>query len=49
LPDDFEGPRFKRVEKLKEHLAAGNLDATLRWTRDSADAIGAPARTAYAQ
>ena len=30
--DDFEGPRFKRIEHIKQLLAAGRLDSTLRWT-----------------
>lgn len=30
--EDFEGPRFKRVEKVKQLMAAGQLDAALRWT-----------------
>jgi nucleoside-diphosphate-sugar epimerase len=29
--DDFEGPRFKRLEHLKQLLATGQVDATLRW------------------
>lgn len=29
--DDFEGPRFNRVEHLKQLLATGQVDATLRW------------------
>jgi len=29
--DDCEGPRFKRIDHLKQLLAAGRLDATLRW------------------
>jgi nucleoside-diphosphate-sugar epimerase len=28
---DFEGPRFTRVEHLKQLVAAGQVDATLRW------------------
>lgn len=31
--DDFEGPRFNRVAKLKQLLAAGQLDPALRWVR----------------
>jgi len=31
--DDFEGPRFNRVAKLKQLLAAGDLDPALRWVR----------------
>ncbi|HZS33535.1 MAG TPA: SDR family oxidoreductase [Methylomirabilota bacterium] len=30
--DDYEGPRFKRIDHLRRLLAAGCLDATLRWT-----------------
>lgn len=29
--DDFEGPRFKRIEQLKLLLATGQVDGTLRW------------------
>jgi nucleoside-diphosphate-sugar epimerase len=29
--DDFEGPRFKRAEHLKQLLASGQVDRTLRW------------------
>ncbi len=32
---DFEGPRFKRIEHVKQELASGHLDATLRWTSAS--------------
>jgi nucleoside-diphosphate-sugar epimerase len=28
--EDFEGPRFKRIEHLKQLMAAGQVDATLR-------------------
>jgi nucleoside-diphosphate-sugar epimerase len=30
--EDFEGPRFKRIEHVKQLLASGRLDTTLRWT-----------------
>ena len=30
--EDCEGPRFKRIDHLKHLLAAGRVDATLRWT-----------------
>jgi nucleoside-diphosphate-sugar epimerase len=30
--DDCEGPRFKRIDHLKQLLATGRLDASLRWT-----------------
>jgi nucleoside-diphosphate-sugar epimerase len=29
--EDAEGPRFKRIEHLKELMAAGKVDETLRW------------------
>ena len=29
--DDCEGPRFKRIDHLKQLLATGRIDATLRW------------------
>ena len=32
LLEDCEGPRFKRIDHLKQLLATGRLDATLRWT-----------------
>ncbi len=28
---DFEGPRFKRIDHVKDLLASGRLDKTLRW------------------
>jgi nucleoside-diphosphate-sugar epimerase len=31
--DDFEGPRFKRIEHIKKLLNTGRLDSTLRWTQ----------------
>ena len=30
--EDFEGPRFKRIAHVKQLLASGRLDSTLRWT-----------------
>jgi nucleoside-diphosphate-sugar epimerase len=30
--EDFEGPRFKRIEHVKQQIANGRLDATLRWS-----------------
>jgi nucleoside-diphosphate-sugar epimerase len=30
--EDYEGPRFKRIDQLKTLLASGRLDTTLRWT-----------------
>lgn len=33
--DDFEGTRFKRISQLKELLAAGRIDSTLRFVEPS--------------
>jgi nucleoside-diphosphate-sugar epimerase len=45
--DDCEGPRFNRVQTLKQHLAAGELDSTLRFQRSSAGhPVSAPAPSA---
>ncbi len=30
--EDFEGPKFKRIDHVKQLLAAGRLDRSLRWT-----------------
>jgi nucleoside-diphosphate-sugar epimerase len=30
--DEFEGPKYKRIDHIKQLLAAGTLDANLRWT-----------------
>jgi len=30
--EDFEGPRYKRIEHIKRLLDTGRLDRTLRWT-----------------
>ncbi len=29
--DEFEGPKYKRIDHIKQLLAAGELDANLRW------------------
>jgi len=29
--DDFEGPRYRRIDQLKKLLAEGRVDTTLRW------------------
>jgi nucleoside-diphosphate-sugar epimerase len=31
--DDFEGPRFKRIDRIKHLLETGQLDQNLRWKR----------------
>ena len=31
-PDEFEGPRYRRIDQLKALLAEGQLGADLRWT-----------------
>jgi nucleoside-diphosphate-sugar epimerase len=48
--DDFEGPRFNRVQKLKQLLATGELDLALRWKGSSSagDRVDAPAGAVYA-
>ena len=30
--EDFEGPRYRRIDQIKTLMAAGRLDASLRWT-----------------
>jgi nucleoside-diphosphate-sugar epimerase len=30
--EDFEGPRFRRVDQLRQLMASGRLDPDLRWT-----------------
>jgi len=30
--EDFEGPRYKRIDHIKKLLSTGRLDETLRWT-----------------
>jgi nucleoside-diphosphate-sugar epimerase len=30
--DDFEGPRYKRIDRIKQLLSTGELDSSLRWT-----------------
>ena len=30
--DDFEGPRYKRIDHIRKLLASGKLDTSLRWT-----------------
>jgi nucleoside-diphosphate-sugar epimerase len=30
--EDFEGPRYKRIDHIRQLLASGRLDTTLRWT-----------------
>ena len=34
--DEYEGPRYKRIAQLKELLATGQLDSTLRWVSSEA-------------
>jgi hypothetical protein len=29
--EDCEGPRFKRIDHLKQLMATGRVDETLRW------------------
>jgi nucleoside-diphosphate-sugar epimerase len=34
--EDFEGPRYKRIEHIKKLLSSGRLDKTLRWVGQQA-------------
>jgi len=36
--EDFEGPRYKRIDHIKQLLAEGSLDETLRFQRQTASA-----------
>jgi nucleoside-diphosphate-sugar epimerase len=36
--EDFEGPRFRRIDHIRRLLASGRLDESLRWTRPAAAA-----------
>ena len=31
---DFEGPRYRRIDQLKQLMASGNLGSDLRWTSE---------------
>ncbi|MFQ5869975.1 MAG: NAD-dependent epimerase/dehydratase family protein [Candidatus Zixiibacteriota bacterium] len=33
--EDFEGPRFKRVDHIKRLVSSGKLDSSLRWRKES--------------
>ncbi|MBI5667977.1 MAG: SDR family oxidoreductase [Chloroflexi bacterium] len=33
--EDFEGPRYKRIDRIKQLLSRGELDDTLRWRNQS--------------
>jgi nucleoside-diphosphate-sugar epimerase len=37
--EDFEGPRYKRIDHIQKLLAAARLDATLRWRTTSSHAV----------
>lgn len=40
--DDFEGPRYRRIDHIKELISNGNLSTDLRWTEefDTKTAVG---------
>jgi nucleoside-diphosphate-sugar epimerase len=40
--EDFEGPRYMRINHIQGLLASGRLDANLRWTNSAVEAV--PAR-----
>jgi nucleoside-diphosphate-sugar epimerase len=37
--EDFEGPRYRRIDNIKRLMAEGKLDANLRWTQVGAAAV----------
>jgi nucleoside-diphosphate-sugar epimerase len=37
--EDFEGPRYRRIDRIKTLLAEGRLDSWLRWTPEARDAL----------
>jgi dTDP-D-glucose 4,6-dehydratase len=41
--EEYEGARFKRVAFVKQLLAAGRLDASLRWSLKRAASADSPA------
>jgi nucleoside-diphosphate-sugar epimerase len=34
--EDFEGPRYKRIDHIKQLLESGRIDASLRWSAEAA-------------
>ena len=38
--EDFEGPRYKRIDHIKHLISSGQLDTSLRW-REQAVSVGA--------
>jgi len=38
--DDFEGPRYKRIDHIKQLHSLGRLDSALRWTAGSVVSVG---------
>lgn len=42
-PEDFEGPRYKRIDHIRQLLASGLLDAKLRWRTSQPNAVLQPA------
>ncbi len=45
--DDFEGPRFRRIDRIKKLLHSGRLDSTLRWASRTKKHV--PTETLYAE
>jgi nucleoside-diphosphate-sugar epimerase len=37
--DDFEGPRYRRIDRIKTLLADGRLSPSLRWTAEARNAV----------
>jgi nucleoside-diphosphate-sugar epimerase len=41
--EDFEGPRYRRIDQLKQRMASGHLGPDLRWVKDPTAACVGPA------
>ncbi len=43
-PEDFEGPRYKRIDHIRQLLSSGQLDSSLRWKVRQPNAVLQPVR-----
>jgi nucleoside-diphosphate-sugar epimerase len=43
-PEDFEGPRYKRIDHIRQLLSNGLLDSSLRWKAGQPKAVLQPVR-----
>jgi hypothetical protein len=37
--EDFEGPRYRRIDQIRQLMASGALDPTLRWTAGTGPSV----------